>query len=138
VITLTIEELAATQKAFGDLPPEMVKEATNIIQGEANYAAYQLKSKYPPGDLQQGVEIEELKKDTAYAGFRIKNTDYKAWWFEYGTAERWTKKRFVAFRGQMPTPRPHGPLVDTLQKARAQMWVLLRDLLVRTGLKVTG
>lgn len=134
MITLTIAEIAETARAFEQLPPEMVKEATNLISGVANQATFQLKGQYPMGGLRDHVQVEQLNKSSAYAGFRIKNTDKKAWWWEYGTAVRHTKLGYN--RGEWK--RPHGTLVDQLQKSRAQMWVLLRDFLVRKGLKVSG
>jgi hypothetical protein len=105
-----------------------------LIEGEANYATYVVKSNSPPGGLRDHVSMEQVTKDTAYAGFRVKNTDKKAYWWEYGTAIRHTKLGWN--RGQMI--RPHGTLVDAVVQARARMWVALRELLQRKGLIVTG
>ena len=135
MIALTIEGIAEVQKALQDLPPTLVVEGSHLIEGEANYAAYQIRSQYPAGDLQDGVTVDPVTKATAYAGFRITSRDFKAEWYKFGTAMRHTKLGWN--RGQERV-RPTPVFIPTMEKARATMWAGLREFLVRNGLIVTG
>jgi len=118
------------------LPVEAPREAEKIVQGEANAAAFQIRSRYPArtGNLRNKVTVQRRVSRQGIVSYVVKNTARHAAIFEYGTQARHT--HIGANRGSMPPGHVFLPIV--LQRRRT-MFLLLKDLLVRFGFtKVFG
>jgi len=112
------------------LPVEAPREAEKIIQGEANAAAFAIRSRYPSrtGNLRDHVTVQRRVSRQGVVSYVVKNTAKHAAIFEYGTQARHTK--IGASRGSMPPGHVFLPVI--LQRRRT-MFLLLKDLLVRFG-----
>jgi len=112
------------------LPVDAPREAEKIIQGEANAAAFAIRSRYPArtGNLRSKVVVQRRVNRAGVVSYVVKNTAKHAAIFEYGTQARHT--RIGANRGSMPSGHVFIPIV--LQRRRT-MFLLLKDLLVRFG-----
>lgn len=140
-IALSIIGISELKADLANLPVELRGEARNLIEAEANAAAYSIRQQYPigeTGNLVKGVEVRPLADNANVTGFRVLSLAPHAWWYEYGTAIRKTK-RTNAERGRMGPPRfPTFVFIRAMLKARAAMENGLREFLVRHGLKVSG
>lgn len=132
---LVFEGLNELKAALRDLPDNLIGEASNIVEGAANGAATEIRSKYPhrTGNLRDGVTVTHFDGGRFSAGAIVKNTAKHAHIFEIGTQARHTA--IGANRGSMP---PGHVFVPAVIKARRGMFAALKDLLVRNGLVVSG
>lgn len=118
------------------LPLDAGNEAAKIVQGEANAAAFQIRSRYPSrtGNLLRNVLVSRRVNRAGVVSYVVRNPAKHAAIFEYGTQARHTK--LGAYRGSMPPGHVFIPII--LQRRRA-MYLRLKDLLVRFGFsKVFG
>lgn len=118
------------------LPIDAGNEADHIVQGEANAAAVQIRSRYPSrtGNLLRNVLVHKRVNRQGVVSYVVRNPAKHAALFEYGTQARHTK--LGANRGSMPPGRVFIPII--LQRRRV-MYLLLKDMLVRFGFtKVFG
>ena len=118
------------------LPSDAAGEADHIVQGEANYAALQIRRRYPSrtGNLLRNVLVNRRVNRQGVVSYVVRNPAKHAAIFEYGTQARHTK--LGANRGSMPPGHVFIPIV--LQRRRT-MFLLLKDMLVRFGFdKVFG
>lgn len=128
-----IEEFRAWLQS---LPSDAAGEADHIVQGEANAAAVQIRSRYPSrtGNLLRNVFVNKRTSRTGIVSYVVRNPAKHAAIFEYGTQARHTK--LGANRGSMPPGHVFIPII--LQRRRT-MYLLLKDMLVRFGFtKVFG
>lgn len=118
------------------LPIDAGNEADHIVQGEANAAAVQIRSRYPSrtGNLLRNVFVNKRTSRTGIVSYVVRNPAKHAAIFEYGTQARHTK--IGANRGSMPPGHVFIPII--LQRRRV-MYLLLKEMLVRFGFtKVFG
>lgn len=127
-----LEELRAELRR---LPAELTGEASHIVEGAANAAAADIKAAYPvrTGNLRDGLTVTHFDQGRFSAGAIVKNKAKHAYIFEIGTQTRHTA--IGANRGSMPPGRVFIPRVI---RARRRMYELLKALLVRKGLLVSG
>lgn len=120
--------------ALRNLPEELAGEAANIVEATTNSATVAVKSAYPvrTGNLRDHVTNDLQRSGLAVRG-RVKNTARHAWLFENGSQARHTA--IGANRGTMP---PGHVFVPIIIRERRKMYDVLRDLLVRKGLLVSG
>lgn len=132
---IAFDGLAELKKSLRDLPEEMHGEAENIIEGEANAAALEVRQKYGivSGKMVQGVVVEKVERTRFFAGRRIVSKSPLAFIYENGTQVRHTELGYN--RGRMP---PAHVFVPAMIRHRKRMYERLRDMLKRHGLKVVG
>jgi hypothetical protein len=137
-----IDGLDELKAELRDLPQQLAGEARHIIEGAANRAVTDIKSKYGDvkhltGNLRDHVSQEELSGDGLGVDIKVLSSAPHAWLFEYGSQARhyYTKAGVLHETGIMPgTPA----FVPAMEKNRLAMWEAIRDLLERAGLEVTG
>jgi hypothetical protein len=129
-----LEEL---KRELRNLPADLTREASHVVEGTANAAATEIKRGYGKhrrtGNLQAGVLVTHFDKGKFSTGALVKNTAKHAHLFEVGTQARHTA--IGANRGSMP---PGHVFVPAVIKWRRRMYQELKDILVRHGLVVTG
>lgn len=127
-----LEELKAELRR---MPESLHGEADHIVEGEANAAAVEVRTKYHvvSGELVQKVSVEKVERSRFYAGRRLVSKSPLAQLYENGTQVRHTKLGYN--RGRMP---PAHVFVPAVIRRRKRMYELLRDMLKRAGLKVFG
>lgn len=132
---LAFDGLEELKKSLRDLPKELHGEAEHIIEGEANAAALEVRSKYGQvsGKLVQGVQVEVVQRTQYFAGRRVVSKSPLAFIVENGTQVRHTELGYN--RGRMP---PLHAFVPVMIRRRKVMYEKMRDLLRRKGLKVSG
>jgi hypothetical protein len=81
----------------------------------------------------QGVVVEKVERTRFFAGRRIVSKSPLAFIYENGTQVRHTELGYN--RGRMP---PAHVFVPAMIRHRKRMYELLREMLKRKGLKVTG
>ena len=132
---LRINGLDELRKALLALPQELVRDAGEIVQAQANEAARQIASAYPivSGNLHDHLRLEVRSDSASSASAVVRNTAHHAWLFEHGSKpRRWLNgKKTGSMRGQ-PT------LIPIAIQRRRIMVAALVDLVERTGLDVTG
>lgn len=128
--------LAELRAALRALPSELVGEGSNIVLGEGNAAAFEIKSGYAAhrrsGNLQDRVDVIQ-ERSQFVAGVLVRNTSPHAVIFENGTQIRHDAKG--RNRGAMP---PGHVFVPVMIRRRRRMYGLLGNLLTRHGLQVSG
>jgi len=132
---LVFDGLSELREALRNLPAELAGEAQHIVEGAANGAAASIKAAYPvrTGNLRDHLTVTHVDQGKYSAGAIVKNTAKHAALFESGTQARHTD--IGANRGSMP---PGHVFIPRVTKARRQMYTVLKDLLVRKGLLVSG
>jgi len=130
--------------SLGELPASLRGEAGHVLEGEANAAGVSLRRLYGAhvhsGTMQSRVTVTDRSTDTK-ASYRIRSGSPAAWWFDYGTHERyWTKHPSHKYTGRMwtRTAKPSERFVSIIEDARRAAWRQVIDLLRRNGLLVTG
>lgn len=132
---IAFDGLEELKKSLRDMPMELHGEAEKIIEGEANAAAFEVRSKYSQvsGELVQGVQVERVERTRFFAGRRVVNKSKLAFIYENGTQTRQTKLGYA--RGRMP---PAHVFIPVMIRRRKVMYEKLRDMMKRKGLKVVG
>lgn len=131
--------LAELKQQLERLPEELTVEATHIVEGAANAAAFGARSGYAAhrvtGNLQEHVVVVPGRNRGPWTtGFIVKNTARHAVIFENGTEARHTKQGWN--RGRMP---PGNVFIPAMMRARFAMYLELTAMLVRhTGWRVSG
>jgi len=128
--SVTWKGLREFQTWLESLPENVSTEAEHIVQGEANAAAFAIRSRYPArtGNLRSKVVVQRRVSRGGLVSYVVKNTARHAAIFEYGTQARHT--RIGANRGSMPPGHVFLPIV--LQRRRA-MFLMLKDMLTKFG-----
>ncbi len=132
---LRIDGLDELRKALLALPHELVRDAGEIVQAQANEAARQIAAGYPvvTGNLRDHLRIEIRSQSTGSASVSVRNTAKHAWLYEHGSRPR--RHANGASTGSMPAR----PLFIPIAIRRRQVMVAaLVDLVERAGLHVTG
>jgi hypothetical protein len=128
--------MAEFKQQLRNLPAELVGEASRIVEGAGNAAAFDIKSGYGvhrhTGNLQDHVTVEH-KTGGFIASAIVKSTARHAHIFEFGSQARYTKSG--SFRGRMP---PGNIFIPRMIKWRRRMFEELKAMLQRHGLLVTG
>jgi len=152
---LRINGLAELRKALLALPHELVRDAGEIVQAQANEAARQIAAAYPvvTGNLHDHLRLVVRSQTPESASATVRNTAKHAWLFEHGSASReWVNGSTTApFRKKGTAPVPnwgrgkktgsmtkHPTLIPIAIQRRRIMLAALIDLVKRTGLDVTG
>jgi hypothetical protein len=132
---LRIDGLAELRTALLALPQELVRDAGEIVQAQANEAARQIAAAYPvvTGNLRDHLRLEVRSMTAGSASVTVKNTAHHAWLFDHGTGPR-----------RLPNGKPVGSmpknptLIPIAMQRRRIMVAALVDLVERTGLHVIG
>ncbi len=124
-----LDELQAALRA---MPAELTGEATHIVEGTLNAAAGEIKSGYPPGELQDKLDWDLTSDGVGVIGI-IQNKSPIAWLFEHGTQARHTALGLD--RGVAPAAHVFVPVI---LRQRRKMYELLKAMLERHGLIVSG
>ncbi len=133
-----LEELKA---ALRNLPGELGDDATAIVNTAAEDAMAGVIAAYEghvlTGDLVGHVFLSQEARNKFGATYVVKNTAKHAWIFEEGTQARHyvTVHGKTHLTGAMP---PSHVFVQTMVRARRQMYANLKDLLAQKGLEVSG
>lgn len=126
--------LAELYEGLRNLPKELHAESADIVYANADKAAQEIIAAYPKrtGNLARGVRV---KREPGQFGARaaVRNTAPHAFMFENGTQARHTA--IGANRGSMPAGHVFVPIVV---RRRRIMYAVLRELLIKHGLIVTG
>lgn len=127
-----LEEL---KQQFRSMPAELTNEASGIVDRAGEYAKSSVIQGYPrrTGDLRNHVTLTHFENGKFGAGSILKNTAKHAWLFENGSQAR--HNDLGANRGAMP---PGHVFVPAVIRWRKWMYGQLKDMLVRSGLTVTG
>jgi len=131
---LRINGLAELREALKQLPPDLVREASVIVQAQAEAAMREMAGAYPvhTGNLKAHLKLE-VGTDAVSASARVRNTAKHAYIFEQGTApRRWANGKST---GRMPAGRVFIPIA--IQRRRIMLAALI-DLVERAGLHVSG
>jgi hypothetical protein len=133
-----LEELKA---ALRNLPADLTGEASHVIEAAGNGAATTIKRVYGQhrvtGHLQNSVSVQEEHAGPFAAGVVVKSSDPIAWLFDHGSqARHWAGGKST---GRMwgRTPPTH-IFAGTMARERRRMYGLLRGILERHGLVVSG
>lgn len=120
------------------LPEDLTSEASHIVEGTANGAAYEIKRGYPDtsGRLIGGVQVSHFEKGKVAAGAIVKSAAKHAHLFEFGTRQRRTNTG--ANRGVMPKAAESAAMIPKVIRARKRMYSQLADMLRRVGFRVEG
>lgn len=133
---LQLDGLAELREALRNLPAELTGEGSNIVEGEANGAALDIKSGYAAhrrtGKLQDSVEVTHGTSGFSASAMIIAKSPH-AHLFENGTQARHTA--IGANRGSMP---PGHVFIPAMIRRRRRMYDALKALLERAGLVVGG
>lgn len=121
--------------ALKRVPQDLLVQANRIVVGEATYAAFAIRSRYPvrTGNLRDKVVVRERQTRRGDIVVTVVNTAKHALIFELGTQARHT--RLGANRGSMPPGRVFFPIVE---QRRRIMFLKLRDLVAEHGFTVVG
>jgi hypothetical protein len=148
---VTWSGLDELQAALRTLPKELADEATGIVWETADTVAREIAAAYPvratgltpgptrkspwyaPGLLRKGVKVTRSRPGDAVTSATVINTNPLALIFEFGTQAR--HNTLGANRGSMP---PGHVFMPRYYRARARMYLQLKQLLVTHGLIVTG
>ena len=125
------EGLEAYRAVLAQFPEMLTGEAANLVEGEANGVAVEIKAAYPvrTGTLRDKVSVTHIPPGGRLrAAAVIKNTAKQAAVFERGSQARHTA--IGANRGAMPPGRVFIPRVV---KRRRRLTDLLMDLVRRQG-----
>ena len=129
--------LAELKAALRALPAELTREASSIVEANANSAAVEIRTEYGKhnvtGHLQGGVIVTHVDKGKYSAGAIVKSAAKHAAIFENGTQARHTD--LGANRGAMP---PGHVFIPIIMRKRRQMYDQFRAMLERVGLVVSG
>lgn len=134
-MSLRIEGLDELRKALLTLPDELVRDASEIVQAQANEAARRIASAYPivSGNLHDHLRVEVRSQTPESASVTVRNTAKHAWLFEHGSKpRRWASGKKTGSMTKHPT------LIPIAIQRRRIMLAALIDLVKRTGLDVTG
>lgn len=130
------------QEWLQKLPVDAAREANNIVEEEANYAAFQIRGLYAAhvytGTLQRGVKVAKTVTREGVVSYTVKSTSPLAFIFEFGTKARHyvTVHGVTKLLGAMP---PAHIFITVIIGRRRLMYLRLKDMLVRFGfLKVFG
>lgn len=132
---VTWQGLDELERQLAALPETVTAEADPIAERSATSAAATMRADYPfrTGELRAGVQVRQAAHDPTRIRWSVVNLHPLATIFEYGTQARHTE--LGAFRGSMPAGKV---FIPTAQRARAQMYEQLRELLRAQGAIVTG
>lgn len=123
------------------LPSDAAGEADHIVQGEANAAAVQIRSRYlaRAADLATKTLVYKKVSRAGVVSYTVRNTHKLARIYELGTVARHYFTRHGGVRhetGRMPAAHAFLPIY---YQRRRIMYLLLKDMLVRFGFtKVFG
>jgi len=139
-----IEGLAAFKGDFKSLSMTLTIEAEEELKPIANAARDEMYNAYPvyTGNLRKGLRIS-WKKSPTHVTAKIENKAPHATIFEIGVAEtrhysgtdKLGRHYMNASRGMMP---PGKIFIPRMIKYRRKFYALVRDIMVRRGLIVTG
>lgn len=131
---IVFDGLAELKVALQNLPADLAREAGFIVYANADEAAREVKAAYPSrtGNLRARVSVKKERGQFG-ASATVRNTAKHAHLFENGTQARHTA--LGANRGSMP---PGHVFVPVMIRRRRVMYQVLKDLLVKHGLLVSG
>lgn len=125
--------------ALQRLPADLTSDASEIVEGAANRAAFEARAAYPlrTGHLKKGVQLRSIRPGGFVVGTQVLNRAPHATIFEYGTQARhyFTKRGKTHLTGRMP---PGHVFVPIMIQRRRVMYEQLKSLLVRNGAVLTG
>jgi len=149
-VTFRLDGLFELKEALRNLPAELQAEGAAIVFANAEKAAADLRAAYPrrvtglhpgphrvspwfaPGQLKAKIFVQK-RGGQFNATATVKNTDPIAWLYDHGSQTRkWNNGKIV---GAMPATHLFG---RTMARQRRVMYDVLRDLLARKGLSVSG
>ena len=128
--------LAELQADLRTLPVDLTADASPIVDNAAELAKAEIIQRYPRRtgkNLRAKVTSKPLIRGAYAVGVQVVNSSKLAWIFENGSQARHTT--LGANRGSMP---PGHVFIPAITRHRRTMYGLLKDLLVRHGLAVTG
>jgi hypothetical protein len=131
---LRVNGLTELRAALKRLPPDLVREASVIVQAQAEAAMHEIAGAYPvhTGNLRNQLRLE-VGTDAVSASARVRNTAKHAYIFEKGTPPRqWKNGKDT---GRMPKGNVFIPIA--MQRRRIMLAALI-DLVERAGLHVSG
>jgi hypothetical protein len=132
-VKLTFEGMEEVKALLRQMPEAFAGEAANIIEGNWNGAAADIKAGYPArSGLAKSVTVEHRRSKFGAVSI-IRNTSPRALWFEEGTQVRHTS--FGANRGAQ---KPGHVFYPPVRRARRKAMQELKEMLIRAGLTVTG
>lgn len=119
------------------VPQDLLVQANRIVEEEANYAAVQIRGRYPvrSGNLRNHVVVRRKATARGDVVYTVTNTAKHALIFEVGSQGRHRFTRAGAARGAMPPGRVFLTIVP--QRLRV-MFLRLRDLVAEHGFRVYG
>lgn len=124
--------------ALQTLPTDLADEGSEIVEGNADRAAFEIRQAYPiwTGTLKKGIRLRSVRRGRLVIGTQIINTAPHAHLFEWGTQARhyFTVHGKKHLTGAMP---PGHVFVPIAIRRRRGMYDQLKSLLVRFGLLVT-
>lgn len=136
---VTWSGLADLRADLRRLPAELADEARLTVESSAEAAADRIRNGYPrrTGDLADHVKVEPVGSGPFGAGYIVKSTAKHAFIFEHGTEARHyvTVNGVKHLLGKMP---PGRVFIPNVIKSRREMYELLKAMLTRHGLKVSG
>jgi hypothetical protein len=134
-------EFEELKQALRVMPEHLAKEASNDVLGAANAMAVEVRTKYGRhrrvGNLQEGVEVRELKTKGEAVGYEVRNKAPHAYIFEHGTEARHHASGQPTGTMWGRTPPPH-IFIPAAIKHRRQQYEEHKQMLVREGFVVSG
>lgn len=128
--------------ALQKLPPDLAEFGSEIVEGAADRAAFEVKAAYGAhtvtGGLARGVKLRSVRgSNKLVIGTQVINTAPHAHLFEWGTQARhyYTVNGVKHVTGAMPPLKVFVPIV---MARRRGMYQQLKSLLVRFGAILTG
>ena len=130
------EGLEEFREWLRSLPGDAAGEAGHIVQGEANYATFQIRSRYrgkfSTGKMQSQVTVDKKVTRDGVVKWVVRNASPLAFIYEFGTEARhyYTVHGVKKLLGRMP---PAHVFISIVIQRRRIMYLRLKDMLVRFG-----